>query len=298
MITYKCPNCAGEMTIGTQSSLKCPYCGSKVNLSDAALREYHTFRKQMLEYLAAMSDKDTGSKDIEAIFTMADKVHFVTKTGDNIDIKYIYESTLEDVTMYSARNTVAYVFGPHRKAFVDRTYKAVNSIDYPQADMKNLKGCIPTFLGRYDLSDDSTLLVCSKPEHLLPLPLFANLHYNHVAWIISRLENIACLLGYNGKVHGLINPDTIFINPQTHEASLLGGWWNLADMDKHNSATDLYAIRKTASMILGDAKSSIPKMFIEFLDGTPQSDAFKDFTEWDRVIEEGLGGRRFHKLTI
>ena len=51
MITYKCENCGGEMVIRASGDLVCDYCGSKSHFSDAQLREYREFRKNMLEYL-------------------------------------------------------------------------------------------------------------------------------------------------------------------------------------------------------------------------------------------------------
>lgn len=47
----------------------------------------------------------------------------------------------------------------------------------------------------------------------------------HVAWIVSRLYNISCLLHYNKQVHLDINPISCLVDPTTHHLFLFGGWW-------------------------------------------------------------------------
>ena len=79
------------------------------------------------------------------------------------------------------------------------------------------------------------------------------------------------------------------------------GHWHLAGKKGElgtSSKNDLIYLRKTASRILGIHRNTAPKELIDFLEGKPAEDAFKDFEKWDRVIETGFGGRRFAKMDV
>ena len=69
MINLKCRNCAGEMSVDLKGELICPYCGSKVQLSDKELEDYKTMRLNMLHFLRAEADyskdKEDGDLSIE-----------------------------------------------------------------------------------------------------------------------------------------------------------------------------------------------------------------------------------------
>lgn len=297
MITYKCKNCAGEVSINYSGDLACPYCGTKVSFSDKELEGYKEFRRKMLEYLASVSNNTERDSDLDYIWSMAEEIDFESESGETISVRYIYKSERDSVHMYCARNNVILVFPDSKCTAANRTLSTINGLKYPKADMRGLDRLVPNFAGKYNLKDGSILLAYSKPDDMLPLPLFGNLAYEHVAWIVSRLENIACLLCFNNLAHHDIDPDSVFINPKTHEAALYGGWCNTTESES-GSTDDLKAIRNTAKLILGPGFEDIPKMFIEFIKERPKKNAYEDFEYWDEVIEKGLGGRHFHKLDI
>ena len=296
MITFKCSNCGGEMTISHTGELMCPYCGSKQNFSDKELEGYKVFRQRMLEYLVAVSEDKAKASDYDYLWNAADSITFVTEDGDDIRVRYIYTSDFDGVKMYVAKESVIYVFPKDKSSYLEKALSNIRKISFPQADMKVLNKCIPQGKGTYRLVDGSMLWAVVKDEGLFPVPLFGNLAWEDVAWIVSRLENIACLLEYNDVVHGGINQETIFINPKTHEAALFGGWWKMSNMSAYNRSSDLKDIRATAKKLIGNAFNDIPPMFKDFISQVPINDAFKDFEHWDEVIEKGLGGRHFHKF--
>jgi len=296
MISFKCHDCGGEMSVSHMGELVCPYCGAVHNFSDKELKEYKVFRQRMLEYLAAVAKDNAKASDYEYLWNGADSVTLKAEDESEIRVSYIYESDFEEVKMYVAKDSVIYIFPKHKTDLFDKSISNVAKITYPQADMKSLSKCVPQTKGKYRLADGSILLAVSKDEGLYPLPLFGNIKWEDAAWIVSRLENIACLMEYNDVVHGGINPETIFINPKTHEAALLGGWWKMSKMSAYNRSSDLKDIRSTAKKLIGNEFNDIPDMFKEFISMVPINDAFKDFERWDEVIEKGLGGRHFHKF--
>lgn len=298
MISFKCKNCGGELTIASDGAVMCPYCGSRFNFSDRELQGYKEFRLKMLQYLSTVANDKAKETDFDYVWSMADTKEFETESGDTITIRYIYENNVGGVSMYAAKSNVIYIFPEGKRNEAVEAVKGVLDITYPQADMKALNRCIPSFGGKYELKDGRVMIVFKTLEGFFPLPLFGNLPYEHVAWIVSRLENIACLLTYNECVHGSLNCENMMINPKTHEVAVFGGFETKAPMGILNKHKDLTDIRKTAKSLLGEAYKGIPPMFKEFLESKPKEDAYKDFEYWDTVIEKGLGGRHFHKLKV
>ena len=295
MISFKCSNCGGEMTISHAGELMCPYCGTKHNFSDKELEGYKVFRHRMLEYLAAVAEKRAKASDFDYLWTNSAEILFKTIGDEDITVNYIYEYTDGGITSYVARESVVILFPKEHAHLADVARSGALNVTAPKADMKNLLQYVPTTKGIFKLQDGGVLWVISKDEGMFPLGLFGNLDYQDVAWIVSRLENLACLFEFSGIVHGNISPDTVYINPATHEAAILGGWWKSYGTGSART-TDLKEIRDTAHKLIGNAFPGIPKMFKEFISGPSKADAFADFEYWDEVIEKGLGGRHFHKF--
>lgn len=295
MFSFKCRNCGGEMTVSRMGDLACPYCGSRNFFSDRELQEYKAFRLQMLEYLCAIAEDSEDTQSREKLWGHAETAEFTEKDGTDITVQYLYVGNEDGIRMYSARNNVIYIYPSSRTHLADAATASLSGMSFPQADMKGLERCFPTLVGRYELKDGSIMMVYAKAEDLYPLAVFGNLSAKHVEWIISRLENIACVLQYNDMSHGGISPESVFINPKTHEAALLGGW-HKANLHGYASEKDLQDIRITAERLLGEGYGDAPEPLIRFLQGKPAKDAYDDFAKWDEVIERELGGRHFTKF--
>ena len=177
----------------------------------------------------------------------------------------------------------------------------IQMLTIPPADVKGLHECFPRLNGRYDLKGGGVMLAFARTDNLFPLPMFGSLKPEHVAWIISRLENICCVLDYSNMIHGKIAEETVWINPFNHHAVLMGHWWSASKKGHGKELSgnpDLKGLRQTAVKILGIHKDEAPKEMIKFLEEKPASDAFDDFEKWDKVIENGFGGRRFAQMNV
>ena len=104
------------------------------------------------------------------------------------------------------------------------------------------------------------------------------------------MENFACLLEFNGMDFSHMDEYSVFINPKTHEAHLLGGWW---DVPRAGKQVALSSLRRTAKRITGSRLAEGPKEYEEFINSKPKSNAYDDFAAWDAVIEYGFGGHNF-----
>ena len=295
MITYKCEFCGGELVISPSGDLRCDYCGSKSHFSDAQLREYREFRSNMLKYLAAAAERKSGEKDDSGLWSYAEREYFQTEDGQDVTVEYLFRPGDDGIEMFFARESVIYVFPKGRTVQGERMLQNIARVRFPSADMKGLSRLIPTLKARLSLQNGDLLLAFQREPGFYPLESFGALPYEHAAWILSRLENLCCIMAYSGLVHGGFRLESVYINPYTHEAALYGGWWK-TEPERKGMTTDLIDIRKLVLRLLGVNREESPKAFLEFLNSVPETDAYTDFERWDYVIENRLGGRRFARF--
>ncbi|MGN1019521.1 MAG: hypothetical protein ACI4O7_04030 [Aristaeellaceae bacterium] len=301
MISFKCQTCGGEMTVERTGDLVCAYCGSKTVLTDRQLAEYRDFRQRMVDYLRNVSDDTPDTAQLDALWADADTTVFRTADGAAITARYLYTVQDAPAVMYLTRSAALYRFPKAERGKAALAEQWIGRLQYPAADVRNLPQYFPSVTGRFELEDGGILLAIAREEQLFPLSMFGALQPRHAAWVVSRMENICCVLEYSSLVHGGISPASVFINPVTHEAALLGGWWNAGFKRPPSSATvnaDLAAVRKTADAVLGPYRSQVPQAFDHFLRDTPCTDAYDDFAHWDQVIHKSFGRRRFVKMDL
>jgi serine/threonine protein kinase len=166
--------------------------------------------------------------------------------------------------------------------------------------------------------------IISKPEgsFLLKdiLTKFPSIPEKHVAWIISRLYNIGCLLEANNLVHLDISLNSVLINPETHWAGIYGGWWYCYKKEQtimslpvstykilpYSSIKDKKAvlslmgiqIKALAKELLGDrfgdihSFEGINKGLVEYLIRPGEGSLIKEFINWDKNVLDSIYGPR------
>lgn len=293
MITLKCPNCGGLLNPSNKGELVCSYCGAKSYFSDSEIKDYLQFRTKLLQYAMNQTDAKQGQLDNNIFHTDTTQKIFTTKTNQTVKLNYLFNYIEDGVDVYITLDSMVFVFTPSVLHLEKAMTQNIKNVEYPSADLKNLGKYIPTIKIRTELNDNSILVAVAKPENSFPLFAFGYLDARHVAWIVSRMENICCLLAFNEMAHNNLSLNTILINPRTHEAFFYGGWWN-ANNNVANKK-DLQAIRQVAKQLLQPEKK-IPTEFTEFLNSRPRVDAYSDFEYWDTVIENGFGGHKFVKF--
>ena len=296
MITFKCSSCGGEMTVSRSGDLVCSYCGSRSVFTDKDLRDYKEFRMRMLTYLSEISERPDPD-ETDRIWRHAERESFIMSDGRPLSVNYLFRGEQNGVNVFTTRKNVIFVFPAGETRAPERFSQMAEKIVYPSADIKGLADFFPTVSGVFELKGGKRVLSVSKDEESYPLSAFGSLPPEHAAWIVSRLENLCCVLEYSDVFHGGIDLESAFINARTHQAYLLGGWWNSSDCEG-GSVNDLIAIRAAAKRVTGMSYDSAPAEFKRFVEGAPAEDAYEDFRLWDRVIEEGFKGRRFRKLDL
>ncbi len=304
-----CKNCGGGSVIDASGmTAVCQYCGTSFVLDHEDTDYYRNFFQQMSAFLALPKDEQIRRKKADELWENAYEKEFVTQEETEITVKYMHKYSCKKAEVYVARRNIIFHFKKENLALTDAFRKNLALIDYPTADTRNLSEHFPKIVGGYVLLDGSGLLVISKDDDEYPLRLFGMLNGRHVAWILSRMENICCVLEYNGLVHPEISLDTLFINPFTHQLSLYGNWWSAV---KNNSLSweenrllttrdNLFSIRDVAANLLGAASAkalkyggNIPDALVEFIKDPPCSDAYSDFGKWDEYLIKSYGERKF-----
>jgi hypothetical protein len=190
------------------------------------------------------------------------------------------------------------------KRYVDTT----SSLRFPPNDKYSMKQFLPEVTHQFTLRDGRVLAVISRGRYEYPLVSFEKLPDVHAAWIVSRLENLCCLLEYNELTLSDIDIRDIYINPETHQAYLYGGLWRACRTSKARAKenpfeAELLAVRKIAAAVMGfsgieDTRSAVPEAFYEFLSEKPKEDAFSDFAWWDVSLTLAYGKRVFRKMGL
>lgn len=152
-----------------------------------------------------------------------------------------------------------------------------------------------------------------------PLDLFLaaykdKLDGRDLAWMISRMCDLACFLKVSDIVHNGLEPANLFINPKNHTISLLGGWqYAVKSGQKINgvsreifdlmsskarstgiatSETDIESIRRMLQKIV-QGKDDIPVPVMDWIVKESSEDALHEFVLWDAALEKAYGSRKF-----
>ncbi len=256
---------------------------------------------------------------------------FVFKAeGKTYRISYDAKGRFELGEYYIGPTTVLYALDKSYAGLFQNGVAQIRGLTFADARMqKKFAHIVPTDIKTYETADRYILTVRKDPKAVRLADLLAHeggkLDSKHMCWIMSRMMNIACYLKWAGLSHNAIDPTTLFIDPEMHNASLLGGWWHaakfatrlpllpgyaadIAPLDirksgKADARIDLGLVRATARELLGNRTgtrlpldSTLPKPFVAWLRQPSSGDANTDFNAWDRTMQENFGARRFVEM--
>ena len=286
MITYKCPSCGGQLNLSVSGSFVCPYCGTKAYMSDSDFNDGEKFRKALLNYAEALANSKENDYEHDGLFEIRGEDDYISKDGTQIALEYMFKYEKLNYTCYLTKESVVYVFDSKERA--ERFLDGLGMLSFPPADSKLVRS-FPEIKMKVQLTNGLVVAFYRRPG-FYPAELFQPFPSIHLAWVISRMENICCALEYSGITHGDLNPQSLMINVKTHEGALFGDW---SQVLKKKDNRDLESLRRTA---LDMAENSTePKEMGRFLHSVPYGTAYDDFGRWDEVINKGFGGHHFHK---
>lgn len=328
MAILKCKMCGGTLDYDRAQNLAvCPYCGSKSTVFDQDRKLFEQFQNQF----AALLNQESREAPQEGFWVEASREELTREDGETIEITYLTRRKADMCTVYVARRNIIYIFESRHAAFAARYREMVEKVAYPTPDMKReLENYVPKLVTECRLADGSVFLAIEKKEGVYPLKMLGTFIDRHAAWVVSRLENLCCLLDYNDMVLNGFTAENLFVDPANHQIYLYGGWWFAGYRGTENMGasvdvqpflerakgklwhrkpegrgrnlreTDLESIRLVAAKLMGypdrealKADRILPEPFRNFLLRGPERDARADFAEWDRVLTESYGERKF-----
>ena len=288
LMDVTCDNCGAQYRISSRGEMNCRFCGSKVYLNDKDFKNYLKTRDEMLIKDKFNNDSIMTDGDVIGFYRDYSFKYSFDVDGNILvyDVSAIYNESNKDI--YVGASNIIFAFNDEKDY---NNYLNNRKITFPSADIKKLEKYLPKVVFNGQTKDGKYIVVLDKDENVYPLEIFnVGLNPRTTAWVISRLENLGCLLEFNNIGMDKLSIDDIFINPKTHELYLYGNWENVT------SSTENYlkSIRSIAKSIPVNAVA--PKMYDEFLDSKPEDNAYDDFKKWDEVIVKGFGGHNFNKF--
>ena len=288
LMNITCDNCGAQYRISSRGEMNCRFCGSKVYLNDKDFKNYLKTRDEMLIKDKFNNDSIMTDGDVIGFYRDYSFKYSFDVDGNILvyDVSAIYNESNKDI--YVGASNIIFAFNDEKDY---NNYLNNRKITFPSADIKKLEKYLPKVVFNGQTKDGKYIVVLDKDENVYPLEIFnVGLNPRTTAWVISRLENLGCLLEFNNIGMDKLSIEDIFINPKTHELYLYGNWENVTGSTENY----LKSIRSIAKSIPVNAVA--PKMYDEFLDSEPENNAYDDFKKWDEVIVKGFGGHNFNKF--
>lgn len=259
-----------------------------------------------------------------------------TTQGKIIRLKYLKKVPFEIGTFYIGKLSVLYLIDECHRPLFDNAMAQIRTFKYATPNMeKEFKRYLPQVISTFEATTGPGVIFEKTSDLIRLRDLWAYVNYKldprHVAWVLTRLHNLACYLQWMGLVHNAIDLDTYFVSPEFHSGVLLGGWWytkpasspithlpgHVAQLRKDSlppgvlqqkvavPLLDHELIRAVARTLLGDPGGSkllrdpdVPQAMAQWVTLPGNADAFKDFSEWEKARERSYAVRKFTVLDV
>jgi hypothetical protein len=253
-----------------------------------------------------------------------------TAAGKQYRVRYHRAFDFELGKVLFGQTRLTYVI---RQEFAEQAANArtiIGKLTYPDDKTREVMGrYLPKVIEYHETTTDVVVSI-EKPADLIRLrdllTHLGTIDAKHVAWMVSRMLNLASYLENQKLCHHDFSLDTLFTSPEHHSLCLLGGWWYAASAGSDlkgkilpartiaNGPSSLIAtkiatlrtdpelIRLTGRELLGDASGislasnpDIRPEIASWLRMSGTGSALQDFTVW---FEKALGKRRFVVLPV
>lgn len=148
----------------------------------------------------------------------------------------------------------------------------------------------------------------------------------HVAWVMSRLYNLACYLSISNMAHVDISLQNLYADTAKHSVHLYGGWWFgrsfdtkalgapkwVTGLSKEFASTGIptrrlvsQQIKEVGKLLLGATSpgslmqnKNVPSAMTTWLLEPCSLDPIKEYATWGRCLEASFGPRKFVPLIL
>lgn len=247
------------------------------------------------------------------------------------EIYYSSDYSFELGHVYLTKKKIIYVIAADKKKFADNLVDNLKKIKYKNSKMEeNFSSSMPNIYGYFEDVTGRTIVIMDKAEGYYPLREVVQyyggkLDPRHVAWIISRLSNIVCLLDMNNMTSNGLSVDNLLISPSDHGIAVHGAMFYMTEIGskmigtvndvfevmpnkvKGNKEagidTDLESIKMIGRELCGEKNvvkfrelGDVPDSMKTFLTKGAGRDAYAEFQCWDKSLHESFGARRFVRM--
>lgn len=298
-------------------------------------RNHHPKAEELVQHLLKLKECAEDHADSDKWDGPAE-YFFMDDKGKVYKFKYRKMFEFEIGKCFISKSKVLYLILNDNKEFFQNALNRLRNISfkdkkYEEQFSKYFPRNVQTFTSDegliilFDRPNDTVLiqdLLDYLPDHKIPP--------KHVAWIVSSMMNNCIFLEKVLKVsHCGISETNIFISPSKHYSFVAGGWWysvltghkmiglagelmmffsktSLASKTSE-SINDRLLLRRMAIRCLGDDSgigskllmdADIPRPIINWLRGTPNECAVKDYQSWFSVLEAAYGKRTFVNFDV
>lgn len=251
------------------------------------------------------------------------------KTGqlflnDTYAINYRNAKPFEFGTRYSGMDQIVFTFDQGKEKWADLFRQKTHEFSFLDAAMKGTyKDRIPRIEKVLTMNDKRTAIILKKNPDEYPLDLFLSAYREKIggrdiAWMISRMVDLCCLLYVNGLVHNGITVDNLYICPKDHYICLYGGWQYAARIDEKmvgttksvynlmptsakttkiaTPITDIECVRNIFRNIVKDycnPMQHIPLQIKKWIDAGSTDDPVYEYERWNQTLDRAYGKRVF-----
>jgi DnaJ domain. len=249
--------------------------------------------------------------------------------GTKVRFRFLRKRSGEVGDILIGRRSIAYEMPADFADIAENEKSSIASLRFADDRMKaHMEHFLPQLEKTYVTKDRVVSLFVRPSDCVLLSDLIdfygGRIPPEHVAWIVSRLENICCYLEWMELSHGAISPSNVLVCPEKHTVVLVGGWGFATRFGGSHTAvpertlsrvprlavegvaadalTDLHLVRATAQDALGPSKGglmmdrTIPEPLSRWLLLPPKAGAVTDYESWGRCLREAWGERRFVKM--
>ena len=246
------------------------------------------------------------------------------KTGrlyldDVQSIGYRNAKPFEFGTRYSGMSHVVYAFDQGKEKWADLFQQKTHDFSFLDAAMKGAyKDRIPRIEKVLTMNDKRTAIVLKKNPNEYPMDLFLSAYKEKIggrdiAWMISRMVDLCCLLYVNGLVHNGIMAENLYICPKDHYICIYGGWqyasriggkmigttkevYNLMPTISRTTKTatqitDMECVRNIFRKVIH--KDTVPYEIMKWIDDGSTDDPISEYERWNRALDKAYGQRKF-----
>lgn len=269
---------------------------------------------------------EATSKLEKGIWNEKDVLLIEDLKGKKRKLKYLRAYDFELGKFYIARSHIIYILKSSAKKYLDNAVKVLGNLTYADSQMeKEFKRYFPEIVENFEMKTGEFCLVLKKDKDVFLLEDLDTFYKKqgkkidpkHLAWIVSRLMNLACFLKFNNLVHNGISMNNCFVSPSQHTIMLYGGWWYCVPVGEKMIGTqkqifDLMPVKEKAEKVASyktDLESvrhigrtmnqvDVPKPFYEWLSKASGTNAMKEFDSWNKALLDSFGKRAFVELDV